>query len=57
MLYLAFYLVALDRNGIQLYIILTPRTHGCGAVYMGILGLYWLLRQGWNAVAAALLAA
>ncbi|CAJ1390060.1 unnamed protein product [Effrenium voratum] len=39
-LYLLFYLLALDPRGVHLYIILTPRQWWCVLCYSGILGLY-----------------
>jgi hypothetical protein len=46
--YLVFYLSALDRTGLHLYIILTPRARWSAAVYASLLGSYVLLWKGWN---------
>jgi len=46
--YLWFYLSVLDRNKLPLYIILSPRSRAATLVYLGILGKYYLLYNGFN---------
>ena len=53
--YIVFYLIKLDGTGVLLYIILTPRTHLCGCVYVTSLGLYYVWYQGWDSYAEYLL--
>ena len=55
LIYIVFYLIKLDGAGVQLYIILTPRTHLCGAVYIASLGLYYAWYLGWDRYAQILL--
>ena len=53
--YIVFYLIKLDGAGLQLYIILTPRTHLCGIVYIFLLGLYYVWYLAWDSYAQRLL--
>ena len=55
LVYIVFYLIRLDGTGVQLYIILTPRTHLCGCVYVASLGLYYAWYRGWDTYAQHLL--
>lgn len=47
-IYIIFYLGILDARGVHLYIILTPRTHWCFAVYSLVLSIYYACFIGWN---------
>ena len=46
--YVLFYLLCLDPNGLHFYIILTPRTSYCVASYSLILLAYYWCYIGWN---------
>ena len=48
--YVLFYVLALDRNQIHLYIPFTPRTHFCIIAYAGMLALQYGLLVGWGKV-------
>lgn len=48
LLYGLFYLLVLDRLGIHLYPILSPRSHACVIVYSLILALMYGCWRGWN---------
>ncbi len=45
--YLLWYLVLLDANGVHFYIILSPRPHLCFLVYTAVLGIYLGLYYGY----------
>jgi hypothetical protein len=51
-LYLAFYLAFLERKGVHLYIVLTPRSWLGLASYALIFGLYFGGWSAWNGVVA-----
>ena len=49
LVYGLFYLLVLDRLGVHLYPILSPRSHACVVVYGLILALMYGCWRGWNA--------
>lgn len=48
--YAAVYLLLLDRLGVHLYPIFSPRTHACALAYSALLALYALTFRGFNAL-------
>ncbi len=51
-IYALFYLLVLDRLGVHLYPIFSPRTHWCAVAYSVFVGLYFGAFRGWNAIIA-----
>ena len=47
------YLLVLDRLGVHLYPIFSPRTHACALGYSLVLALTWGCWRGWNVVCSA----